>query len=71
MSYEERNNGVINDCYEAEGKLQRAWGYGDPRAYERVSRFADWFEDVYLEINDLFVFAPESPAISRNTVADD
>ncbi|WVF71406.1 hypothetical protein IAT40_006210 [Kwoniella sp. CBS 6097] len=54
MSFAERNNGVINDCYEAEGKLQRAWGYGDPRAYERIRQFADWFEDVYLEIDDLY-----------------
>ncbi|WVQ99456.1 hypothetical protein IAU59_006591 [Kwoniella sp. CBS 9459] len=54
MSFQERNNGVINDCYEAERKLQQAWGYGDPRAYERLRHFSDWFEDVYLEIDDLF-----------------
>ncbi|WVQ67592.1 uncharacterized protein L199_005795 [Kwoniella botswanensis] len=52
-SYYERNNGIVNDCYEAEGTLRRAWGWGDSKAYERLKRFASWFEDIWLEIDDL------------------
>ncbi|WWC89255.1 uncharacterized protein L201_004176 [Kwoniella dendrophila CBS 6074] len=52
-SYWERNNIVINDCYEAQGNLRKAWGWGDQKAYQRLRRFASWFEDIWLEIDDL------------------
>ncbi|WWD17232.1 hypothetical protein CI109_101670 [Kwoniella shandongensis] len=53
MTYAERNSQLIYDCYHAESKLRSAWGWGDPRAGERLRKFADWLEDIWLEIDDL------------------
>ncbi|WWC62044.1 uncharacterized protein I303_104632 [Kwoniella dejecticola CBS 10117] len=52
-SYDERNEDIVSNCYEAEGRLRRAWAYGHAQAYERLRRFAEWFEDIWLEIDDL------------------
>ncbi|WRT66440.1 uncharacterized protein IL334_003397 [Kwoniella shivajii] len=52
-SYYERNNEIISQCYEAEDRLKKAWGWGDQKAYARLRRFASWFEDIWLEVDDL------------------
>ncbi|WWC70064.1 uncharacterized protein I206_104010 [Kwoniella pini CBS 10737] len=53
VSFYERNNVLINECYEAEAELRRAWGWGDAHAYARLQEFADWFEDIWLEVDSL------------------